>query len=114
MDIDILRQYCISKKNVTEEFPFDEETLVFKVSGKIFMLMNIKPPISISLKCEPEKAMELRERYDSIKPGYHMNKKHWNTIEIDGSISIKILYEMIDESYILVISKIPKKRSKNN
>ena len=80
MDIESLREYCISKKNVTESFPFGDDTLVFKTDGKIFALVNLEGDLSINLKCEPAFAMELRERYTSVTPGYHMNKKHWNTI----------------------------------
>jgi len=88
MNVGDIREYCLLKKGVTEEFPFDEETIVFKVMGKIFLLTNINDPeISVNLKCDPEKAIELREKYESVRPGYHMNKKHWNTVIIDGSIS---------------------------
>ena len=80
MNIESLREYCISKKNVTESFPFGEDTLVFKTDGKIFALVNLDGDLSINLKCDPALAIELRERYSSVTPGYHMNKKHWNTV----------------------------------
>ena len=84
MDIESLRDYCISKKNSTESFPFGDDTLVFKTNGKIFALVNLDGELSINLKCDPAFALELRERYSSVTPGYHMNKKHWNTVNLDG------------------------------
>ena len=105
MDIEEIREYCLMKKGVTEEFPFNEETLVYKVMGKIFFLASLeKIPLQINLKCNPEKAIELREEYESVQPGWHMNKKHWNTVTIDGSIPPKEIFEWIDQSYELVIS----------
>jgi predicted DNA-binding protein (MmcQ/YjbR family) len=103
MNIEILREYCISKKNVTESFPFGDDTLVFKVAGRIFVLVNLEGDLSINLKCDPVLALELRERYSSVVPGYHMNKKHWNTIYIDGSIPDKEIFHWIDHSYNLVM-----------
>ena len=109
MNIEQIREYCLKKKGVTEEFPFDEETLVFKVAGKIFLLASLESiPLQINLKCEPEKAIELREEYDSVQPGYHMNKKHWNTIIIDGTVPAKKIFEWIDHSYHLVVSGLKK------
>jgi predicted DNA-binding protein (MmcQ/YjbR family) len=109
MNIEALREYCLSKKGVAEEFPFGEETLVFKVAGKIFLLTGLASnPVALNVKCDPAKAIELREQYDAIKPGYHMNKKHWNTVTDDGSIPQKLLKELIDESYLLVMESIPK------
>ncbi len=106
MDIEQLRQYALSKEEVEEGFPFGETTLVFKVQGKIFMLMALdEVPHRINLKCDPEKALELREAYDAVLPGYHMNKKHWNTVIVNGSLSNQLLKEMIDASYILVRKK---------
>jgi len=102
MNIEILREYCISKKNVTESFPFGDDTLVFKTEGRIFALVNLEGDLSINLKCDPALAIELRERYSSVIPGYHMNKKHWNTILLDGSISNKDVFAWIDHSYNLV------------
>jgi predicted DNA-binding protein (MmcQ/YjbR family) len=104
MNIEQIREYCLKKKGVIEEFPFDEETLVFKVSGKIFLLASLESiPLQINLKCDPETAVELREEYECVQPGYHMNKKHWNTIIIDGSVSFRKIFEWIDDSYNLVV-----------
>lgn len=103
MNIEQIREYCLKKKGVAEDFPFDEETLVFKVVGKIFLLASLESvPLQINLKCDPEKAIDLREEYDTVQPGYHMNKKHWNTIIIDGTISEQKIKEWIDDSYNLV------------
>jgi len=104
MNIEILREYCISKKNVTESFPFGDDTLVFKTEGRIFALVNLEGDLSINLKCNPAQAIELRERYSSVIPGYHMNKKHWNTIYIDGSVPDKEVFSWIDHSYDLVLN----------
>ncbi len=110
MDIETLREYCLSKKAVTEDFPFGETTLVFSVKEKIFLLVALDAdPLQFNAKCDPDKAAELREMYDAVKPGYHMNKKHWNTIIIDGSISSKLIKEMIDDSYNLIVQSLPKK-----
>jgi predicted DNA-binding protein (MmcQ/YjbR family) len=93
----------------TEEcFPFDENTLVFKVAGKMFALTDIVDAFSINIKCDPEKALELREHYDCVQPGYHMNKKHWNTIIIDGTVSDALLKEWIDHSYDLIVRSLSK------
>jgi predicted DNA-binding protein (MmcQ/YjbR family) len=108
MDIEKLREFCLSKPEVTESFPFDEETLVFKVSEKIFALANLEGELSINLKCNPELVIELRERYPAVQPGYHMNKTHWNTVIIDGSVPDKLLKEWIDHSYWLIVSQLPK------
>lgn len=106
MNIEELREYCVLKEGVEESFPFGNDTLVFKVYGKIFLLCGLENnPISFNAKCSPEKAIELREQYACIRPGYHMNKKHWNTIECDGSISKKLVFELIDHSYHLVYKK---------
>lgn len=103
MNIEQIREYCLKKKGVKEEFPFDEETLVFKVLGKIFLLASLESlPLQINLKCDPEKAIDLREEYDAVQPGYHMNKKHWITVIIDGTISEQKIKEWIDDSYNLV------------
>jgi predicted DNA-binding protein (MmcQ/YjbR family) len=109
MNIEQIREYCLKKRGVTEEFPFDEETLVFKVAGKIFLLASLESiPLQINLKCDPEKAVELREEYESVQPGYHMNKKHWNTIIVNGSVSINKIFEWIDDSYNLVVEGLKK------
>jgi predicted DNA-binding protein (MmcQ/YjbR family) len=113
MNIEQIREYCLKKKGVTEEFPFNEDTLVYKVAGKIFLLASLETiPLQINLKCKPEKAIELRETYDSVQPGYHMNKKHWNTIIIDGPISGNKIFEWIDESYELVVAGLKKSQQK--
>jgi predicted DNA-binding protein (MmcQ/YjbR family) len=105
MNIETLREYCISKKGATESFPFGDDTLVFKVNGKIFALVNLDGDLSINLKCDPILAIELRERYSSVTPGYHMNKKHWNTVLPDGSVPDKEVFYWIDHSYELVVGK---------
>jgi predicted DNA-binding protein (MmcQ/YjbR family) len=110
MNIEELREYCLLKKGVTEGFPFDETTLVFKVAGKMFCLTNLEGDFSVNLKNDPEKSMELREHFPAVKPGYHMNKMHWNTIEVDGSIPDKMLYEFVDKSYDLIVESLTKKK----
>lgn len=109
MNIESYRNYCLFKKGVTEEFPFDETTLVFKVMGKMFTLANVDTFVSFNVKCDPEYAVELREKYSGVLPGYHMSKKHWNTIMMDGSIPDNMAYEWLDHSYDLVVSKFSKK-----
>ena len=109
MNIEEFRSYCLSKPGVTEGFPFDDNALVFKVMGKIFTITGVDKFESINLKCEPEKAVELREKYASVIPGYHMNKKHWNTIMMDDSIPYDLLKEWIDDSYQLVAKTLSKK-----
>lgn len=108
MNIEELRSYCISLKGVTEDFPFDENTLVFKVGGKMFCMTNLEGDLSVNLKNVPERNVELREEFQSVKPGYHMNKVHWNTVDIDGSIPDDIIKNLIDESYDLVVLKLKK------
>jgi len=113
MNIEQIREYCLKKKGVTEDFPFDEETLVFKVASKIFLLASLETiPLQINLKCDPEKAIELREEYDAVQPGYHMNKNHWNTIIIDGTFPTRKMFEWIDESYNLVVAGLKKSEIK--
>lgn len=107
MHIEAFRDYCMAKKGVEECLPFDNNTLVFKVMGKMFALADIELFESINLKCEPEKALELRENYPGVKPGYHMSKKHWNTVEMDGSIPDDKVKEWIDDSYALIVEKLP-------
>ncbi len=110
MNIEEVRTFCLSKPGVTEGFPFDEDTLVFKVGGKMFLLTGLQDPVWINIKSDPEKAVERRERYPGeVLPGWHMNKKHWNTVRIDGSISVDELRQWIDESYDLVVKGLPKK-----
>lgn len=110
MNIEEIRDYCISKKAVEETMPFGPDTIVFKVLGKAFLLMGFENnPVSFNVKCDPEKAIQLREQYNCVKPGYHMNKKHWNTITVDYSVSDKLLMQWIDHSYELVVSGLSKK-----
>ncbi|MCZ7557056.1 MAG: MmcQ/YjbR family DNA-binding protein [Bacteroidia bacterium] len=108
MNIDMLRTYCQAKAGCGEDFPFDDQTLVFKVGGKIFCLASLDSiPLQINLKCDPERAVELREQFEAILPGYHMNKKHWNTLVLDGSLSSRLVRELIDHSYQLVVNTLP-------
>jgi predicted DNA-binding protein (MmcQ/YjbR family) len=110
MDIEQLRDYCLSKRAVEESFPFGPDTLVFKVVGKVFLLAGLDGDgLSFNVKCDPDKAIELREEFTCVLPGYHMNKKHWNTIVVDGSASGQQLKEWIDHSYELVVKSLPKK-----
>jgi len=109
MNIEEVREYCISKKAVTESFPFDETTLVFKVMNKMFCLLGLDD-IRVSLKNDPEKNIEFRVHYSAIIPGYHLNKEHWNTINLDGTVPTQLLKEMIDESYQLIVESLPKKK----
>ena len=109
MDIEFFREYCLSKPETEECLPFDENTLAFKVCGKIFGLTDLaSAEFSVNLKSDPEKAIELRAEYDEVQPGYHMNKKHWNTVNFDGRIPDKILKNMIDDSYLLVVKTLKK------
>lgn len=110
MDIESVRDYCLAKKEVEEGMPFGDTTLVFKVKGKIFLLASLDSPVlQFNVKCDPEKAIEWREQFAAVQPGYHMNKKLWNTVIVDGSISSKVLKGMIDDSYMLVVKSLPKK-----
>lgn len=110
MNIEEYRDYCLLKKGVTEEFPFDKKTLVFKVIDKMFALTDVDAFESINLKCDPEKSISLREEFDAIIPGYHMNKKHWNTVHVNQDADDEIIYKLIDHSYDLVVSKLTKKQ----
>jgi len=112
MNIEQYRDYCISKKGVTESFPFDEKTLVFKVMNKMFALTNIENFSFINLKCDPEKAVELREIYEGVRPGYHMNKALWNSVYTQEDVSDKLIVEWIDNSYDLIVSSLTKKLQK--
>jgi predicted DNA-binding protein (MmcQ/YjbR family) len=109
VDVETLREHCLALPAVTEGFPFGEETLVFKVGEKLFLLIGLTEGNRFNVKCDPELAMDLRERYSEVQPGFHMNKKHWNTVYMDGSLSEKQLREMIDHSYNLVFNSLPKK-----
>lgn len=109
MNIEWLRDYCLSKAGVTESFPFDEDVLVFKVMGKMFALISVSEPDTVNLKCEPERAIELRTQYpDAVMPGYHMNKKLWNTVSLCG-VPFSLLQELVDHSYAEVVAGLPKK-----
>jgi predicted DNA-binding protein (MmcQ/YjbR family) len=109
MHIDEIREYCLSKPGAEETLPFGPDTLVFKVMGKIFLLMGLdSEELSFNVKCDPDKAVELREQYACVQPGYHMNKKHWNTIVVDGSVSSKLLKGWINDSYVLVTGSLSK------
>jgi predicted DNA-binding protein (MmcQ/YjbR family) len=109
MNIEIYRDYCLLKPGVTEGFPFDENTLVFKVQNKMFALTDIEKFVFINLKCDPERAIELREENPGITPGYHMNKALWNSVSTDGSVSDPLMLELIDHSYELIVASLPKK-----
>lgn len=110
MHIEALREYCLTKKGVEECLPFGPETLVFKVMGKVFLLAGLdSQPLQFNVKCEPNKALELRENYTCVIPGYHMNKQHWNSIICDGSASDKLITSWIDDSYHLIVSSLTKK-----
>ena len=109
MHFEDFREYCLRKPFVTEGFPFDQSTLVFKVGGKIFLLTDIDSFVSVNLKCDPENCIELRERYQGIIPGFHMNKKHWNTVLLNSDVDQKLFLELIDDSYQLVFNSLSKK-----
>jgi predicted DNA-binding protein (MmcQ/YjbR family) len=111
MNIGELRNYCLNMKGVTEDFPFDENTLVFKVGGKMFILTGLDGEFSINVKCDPENAIDLREKYLCVLPGYHMNKKHWNTVIIDGTLPDKLIYNWIGDSYNRVLKTLPRKEA---
>lgn len=112
MNIEEFRDYCISKKGVTESFPFDKTTLVFKVMNKMFALSGVESFAFINLKCDPEKAIELREKYDGVKPGYHMSKALWNSVYPNKDVSDQLIYKWVDDSYDLVVSSLTKKLQK--
>ena len=114
MNIETFREYCLSKPAATEDTPFGPEDIVFKVEGKMFAIAALdEVPPRVNLKCDPDLALELRDRFEQVSPGYHMNKKHWNTIELDGVIPEREIKKMIDHSYDLVLRSLPKaKREK--
>ncbi|POY39057.1 MmcQ-like protein [Solitalea longa] len=109
MNIELLRDFCIAKKGVTEEFPFGEDTLVFKVMGKMFCLISLSNPHSCNLKCDPEKAVQLREEHFEVTGAFHMNKVHWNTVSFEGTLNDSDIFNWITDSYELVIAGLPKK-----
>ena len=109
MDLAQFREYCLSKPRATEGTPFGPDVLVYKVGGKMFALATLdEVPPTVNLKCDPDLALDLRDRYEQVRPGYHMNKKHWNTVEIEGGIPVVELRRMIDHSYELVVERLPK------
>ena len=110
MDVESLRNYCLSKTGVEETQPFGPDTLVYKVGGKVFLIAPLgAEQFQFNVKCDPDKAVELREQYPAVIPGYHMNKKHWNTIVVDGSVSVKLIRQWIDDSYDLIVASLPAK-----
>ena len=110
MDAAGLRGWCLQQGGATEDFPFTPEVSVFKVAGKMFALsMLARTPLEVSVKCEPELAVQLRDSYAAIRPGYHLNKRHWNTITLDGSLSDQLVRDLIEDSYDLVVSALPKR-----
>jgi len=114
MNNEVIREYCISKPGVTEGFPFNDTALVFKVAGKMFALLDLSDDSrGISLKCDPELAIELREQYPEVTPAYHFNKQHWNGVNLNGSISESQLKEWIDHSYMIVVDSLPKSKREN-
>jgi predicted DNA-binding protein (MmcQ/YjbR family) len=110
VNLESYRSYCLAKKGVTEEFPFGENVLVYKVMGKMFALTDLVDFESVNLKVEPEKGAGLQEQYASVQPGYHMNKKHWITVLMDGSIPDKLIKQWTEDSYQLVVSGLTKKQ----
>jgi predicted DNA-binding protein (MmcQ/YjbR family) len=109
LNIEELRDYCLLKPGATEGFPFGEDTLVFKVGGKMFLLTGLNDGNRFNAKCDPELAVELRERYTEVQPGYHMNKTMWNTVYMDGLLTRKQLCDMVDHSYELIVKSLPQK-----
>ncbi|PTR00873.1 putative DNA-binding protein (MmcQ/YjbR family) [Mucilaginibacter yixingensis] len=109
MNVESLRDYCLSLQGTTEDMPFGEETLAFRIGEKIFLLISLDTGNRFNVKCDPELAVQLREQHNEVQPGYHMNKKHWNTIYMDGNLSDKQLREMIHHSYTLVLQSLPKR-----
>ncbi len=112
MNVEEIRDYCLSLKGAEEGFPFGDDTLVVKAGGKIFALINLGSPPSVNLKCDPVKAIEIRESHPSVIPGYHMNKNHWNTLILDGSLPKDLIISLIDHSYDLVFNSLPEKLRK--
>jgi predicted DNA-binding protein (MmcQ/YjbR family) len=110
MDAAAFRKYCLKKPGTTEDSPFGPEHIVFKVGGKMFALLAFEEvPPTANLKCDPDRALELRDRYEEVQPGYHMNKKHWNTVVLTGSVPDAEIRQMIDHSYELVVNSLPRK-----
>ena len=115
LNVENIRDYCLAKTLVTESMPFGPEVLVFKVYNKVFCLLSLDAqPVTLNVKCDPEQAVELRERYSSVLPGYHMNKTHWNTIVVDGTLSDKLILEFINDSYTIIENAAKPKSNKKN
>lgn len=111
MTIEAIREYCLSKSHTTEDMPFDQSVLALRVAGKIFLLTNIdEDPLRINLKCDPEKALRLRDEFEDVIPGYHMNKKHWNTVNCEGELKSSFIKRLIDHSYELIVNSFSKKK----
>ncbi len=110
LDIESIRDYCLQKKGATESFPFDDRNLVFKVMNKIFALVDVESVDALLLKCEREKAIELREMFTGVKPGIYSNKRHWNSVSLDADVPVKVIYSLIDHSFEQVIKGMPKKK----
>jgi predicted DNA-binding protein (MmcQ/YjbR family) len=112
MNLEFFREYCLTKQDATEGMPFGETVVVFKVGGKMFALAALNEvPTTVNLKCDPDLALELRDRYEQVRPGYHMNKKHWNTVELGTGIPDAEIRKMIDQSYELVVKSLPKAKA---
>jgi predicted DNA-binding protein (MmcQ/YjbR family) len=110
MDAAGLRRWCLAQNGTVEDFPFTDEHSVFKVGGKMFVISALgRTPLDVSVKCEPELAVQLRDTYEAIRPGYHLNKRHWNTITLDGSLPDKLVRDLVQDSYDLVVSALPKR-----
>jgi predicted DNA-binding protein (MmcQ/YjbR family) len=115
MDLELFREYCLTKTGATEGMPFDETVVVFKVAGKMFALASLdEVPTTVNLKCDPDLALELRDRYEQVRPGYHMNKKHWNTVELGTGIPTAEIRQMTDHSYDLVMRSLRKGRARRS
>ena len=112
MTLEQLRNHCLGKANVEETFPFDSKTLVFKVSGKMFLLVDVDQPVAITVKCDPQQAIILREKYTEIVPGYHTNKRLWNTISLQGDLPDAFILQQVDHSYHEVLKKLPRSQQK--
>ena len=113
MDAAELRGWCLAQTGTVEEFPFGPETSVFKVGGKLFAISALdRMPLEVSVKCEPELAVQLRVTYAAIRPGYHLNKRHWNTVTLDGSLPDQLIRDLVEDSYDLIVSALPKRARK--
>lgn len=111
MDAELVREYCLLKQATTEDQPFGPDVLTFRVGGKIYLLLSLDSfPSQFNVKCDPERAIDLRATHTAIIPGYHMNKKHWNTVILDGTLSAELIHSMIDESYEIIFGSLPKKK----